>query len=318
MIEGAFALAFAAGMVATFNPCGFAMLPAYLAYFLGMEDESPDTGTAVIRALKVSAMLTMGFVLVFGFAGWLLSWTTGVQEKLPWITIIIGMGLIALGIAFLRGFELTVGLPKLNKGTGSRQLGSMFLFGVSYAVASLSCTIGPFLAVTGVFGAGRSTVSGVALFVMYGLGMGLVLGVLTLAVALARQGLVAKMRGILPYVNKISGVLLILAGLYMAWYGYWETRIFNGDTTSGGPAEFFFTLNSDLSNWVSDVGATNIGLVLGAIVAVVVVLTVGWRAMNKPQDMGGPGTEPTTEPAARTVPAEPAIGTSTERDSSPV
>ena len=62
MIEGAFALAFAAGMVATFNPCGFAMLPAYLAYFVGMEDESPDTWTAVVRAMKVSAAVTTGFV----------------------------------------------------------------------------------------------------------------------------------------------------------------------------------------------------------------------------------------------------------------
>lgn len=284
MIEGAFALALAAGMVATFNPCGFAMLPAYLAYFVGMEDESPDTWTAVVRAIKVSAAVTAGFVAVFGFAGWLLSRTAGIQEKLPWITIVIGVSLMALGIAFLRGFELTVALPKLSKGGGSRQLRSMFVFGVSYAIASLSCTIGPFLAVAGVLGTGQSLLSGGALFGVYALGMGLVLTVLTLAVALARQGLVARIRGLLPFVNKVSGVLLILAGLYMAWYGYWETQIINGGTTTGGPAEFFFTLNSDLSNWVDDVGAATIGLLLAALVAVVVVLTLGWRATTRSRD----------------------------------
>jgi cytochrome c biogenesis protein CcdA len=291
LIEGGFALALAAGMVAAFNPCGFAMLPAYLAYFVGMDDDSPDTAAAVMRAMKVSAVLTGGFVLVFGLAGSLLSWTTGIQQRLPWITIVIGLGLTALGLAFLRGFELTIGLPRLNKGTGGRQLGSMFLFGVSYAIASLSCTIGPFLAVTGVIGTSRSPLSGVALFTVYAVGMGLVFSVLTVAVALARQGLVAKMRGVLPYVNKVSGVLLIAAGLYMAWYGYWEIEIVNGDTADGGPAEFFFTLNSDLSNWVDDVGATTIGLVLGALVAVVIVLTLGWRATMRSDGSGETGTD---------------------------
>ena len=37
MIDGLFAYAFTTGMLATVNPCGFAMLPAYLSYFLGIE-----------------------------------------------------------------------------------------------------------------------------------------------------------------------------------------------------------------------------------------------------------------------------------------
>ena len=65
----------------------------------------------------------------------------------------------------------------------------MFVFGISYAVASLSCTIGavhrrrwpprsP----------GQSVASGVATFIAYGLGMALLLMVLTVSLALARQG----------------------------------------------------------------------------------------------------------------------------------
>ena len=42
MIDAPFALALTAGMVATVNPCGFAMLPAYLAYFVGAEDAADD------------------------------------------------------------------------------------------------------------------------------------------------------------------------------------------------------------------------------------------------------------------------------------
>ena len=36
MIDAPLGLAFAAGLVATINPCGFAMLPAYLSFFLGL------------------------------------------------------------------------------------------------------------------------------------------------------------------------------------------------------------------------------------------------------------------------------------------
>ena len=290
MTQGAFTLALAAGMVATFNPCGFAMLPAYLAYFIGMEDDTPDTTAAVTRAIGVSGVITLGFVLVFAPAGWVLSWVNGVQESLSWVTIAIGAMLTLLGVAFLRGFELTIGLPKLNKGGGSRQIGSMLLFGISYAIASLSCTVGPFLAVTGIASAGSSSVNSLALFAVYAVGMGLVLSVLTVAVAVAHQGIVTRMRTLLRHVNKVSGVLLVVAGLYMVWYGYWETKLGDGGPTSGGPAEFFFGLNSDLSNWVQEVGPGNVGVVLGTLVLVAAIMSLGWRAANRGPDKTGAPT----------------------------
>ena len=59
MFNGPFALAITAGMVATVNPCGFALLPAYLAAFVGLEDRPGRLGS-VGRALAVSAVLTAG------------------------------------------------------------------------------------------------------------------------------------------------------------------------------------------------------------------------------------------------------------------
>jgi len=47
VIDAPLAFAFGAGMVATVNPCGFAMLPAYLSFFLGIEDERASVGRAV-------------------------------------------------------------------------------------------------------------------------------------------------------------------------------------------------------------------------------------------------------------------------------
>lgn len=293
MIDAPLALAFGAGMIATVNPCGFAMLPAYLSYFLGLEDQSADAQAGVLRALAVAASVSAGFLAVFSVVGLLITqFSLSIERHLPWVTIVIGVGLAGLGVAMLRGFTITVALPKLDKGTESRQLGSMFLFGVSYAVASLSCTIPVFLAALSSTLSRSSFLSALAVFIAYALGMALVLGTLTLAIALARHSLVRRLRSVMPYVNRISGVLLILAGAYLAYYGWYELQVFSGDTDAGGPARVVFDLNSRLSEWVQSVGATRIGIVLAGVIAFVVIIAIGLRT-SRPRDETGDRTDST-------------------------
>lgn len=226
-----FAIALTAGMVATVNPCGFALLPAYLSAFVGLDDASDDAprsrSNAVMRAIAVSAVLTLGFISVFGIMGLIInSLLGGVQDYLYYATVVIGIALVGLGVYLLTGRELTVHLPKLNRGGADGTLVSMYLFGVSYAVASLSCTIGPFLVATSSTFTQRGFLAGTMGFVLYGLGMGLVVGVLTVAVALAKTGIVQRFRQLMPIVNKLAGGLMIIAGLYVAYYGIYEIRIF--------------------------------------------------------------------------------------------
>ena len=227
MLEGPFALALAAGMAATVNPCGFALLPAYLAAFIG--DADHERARPVPRAFAVSAAVTAGFVAVFGGFGLVITpLALSVEKYLPWATIVIGVALVALGISLARGRELNAHIPKLNKGGRDGTLVSMFLYGVSYAVASLSCTIGPFLAVTSTTFRSANLASGVAVFVAYALGMGIVVTALTVAVALAKAGVVGRLRRAMPYVSRASGYLLVVAGAYVAWYGWFEVRTLNG------------------------------------------------------------------------------------------
>lgn len=226
MLNGPFALALTAGMAATVNPCGFALLPAYLSAFVGLDEDTNRT-TAVARGLKVSAVLTAGFVAVFAVVGLIIeNISRGIQEYLPWATIVIGVALVGLGIYLLTGRQIVVNTPKLQRGGADGTLLSMFLFGVSYAVASVSCTLPLFLGVTSTTFSRENFLSGVLVFVLYGVGMGLVVTVLTLAVALAKDGLVNRFRSLLPKMNKIAGGLLVVAGAYVAYYGYYEVRLF--------------------------------------------------------------------------------------------
>src|SRR5690606_36233292 len=84
------------GMVATVNPCGFAMLPAYLSFFLGLEDSDAEVPTAgVARALRVSVAVAAGFLAVFAVAGTAVRLTSlPVYETVPWISIVIGLALL--------------------------------------------------------------------------------------------------------------------------------------------------------------------------------------------------------------------------------
>ena len=273
MIDAPFAFAFAAGMLATVNPCGFAMLPAYLSWFLGAEtapDAAADTRSP-LRALVVGATVSAGFMTVFAAAGAVLAWVTHtVYDVAPWITLVIAVVLVLGGIALLTGRELVVPLPKLDRGGRTRGLGSMFVFGVSYAIASIGCTMPVFFATLSSTFRG-SFVSGLAYFVTYGLGMALVLMVLTLALSLVGRSMVHHVRRVLPYVNRAAGALLVIAGGYVFWYGLVEIR---HKGQNSGAVKLVTRWSGDVETWIHDVGARRFGLILALIVAVTVLIVL--------------------------------------------
>jgi cytochrome c-type biogenesis protein len=280
VIDGAFALAFTTGMLAAVNPCGFAMLPAYLSFFLGVEGERGSTTASIGRALVVSAAVSAGFMAVFVPLGFLLR--AGIDWFLPWaryISIGIGTALVVLGLAMLRGYRLPWTTPKLERGGRDRTVGSMALFGVSYAVASLGCTIPTFLSNAVLSVTRDGFVSGALVIGTYGLGMGLVLTALTVTLAAARGGLLRALRGALRYVDRIAAVVLILAGAYLVYYWVYDVSTDSGLETrrGGGLARSANNLTDDVANWLQRQDAVSVGLVLGAIVAVALAVVVARR-----------------------------------------
>ena len=276
MIEAPLALAFASGLVAAVNPCGFAMLPAYVTFFLGKEgDHVPSRGESVARAIPVALAVSAGFVVVFGVVGIVLRpISSTVQEYAPWATIVIGLGLVAFGIVVLAGRELNPRLPKLDRGGRSTGLGSMFLYGVSYAIASLTCTIGIFIAnIVNAFSR-TDFVSGVAVLVTYALGMGLVITALTVAIALARDSVVRVLRSSMRHVDRVAAVLMVAMGAYVAWYGVFSLRIRNDPRTAAGPVDWVERWSADATRFVSDVGATRLGLYLTVAILAMIGLSV--------------------------------------------
>jgi cytochrome c biogenesis protein CcdA len=269
--HGLVGLAFAAGLVAALNPCGFAMLPAYLLLVVRGQPSGERRGLAALgRAVAATVGMALGFLTVFVLFGVLtISAATTVQRYLPFGTVVIGIVLVALGVWLLSGRELTALTPRPfgPRWAPSARVGSMYGYGVSYAIASLSCTIGPFLAVTAAGFRGGSVVTGVSIYLAYVAGLTLVVGVLAIAAATTSSALADHLRRVLPFVNRISGAMLVLVGLYVAYYGVYELRLFNA---TANPDDAVITsagrLQGALAGWVHQHGVLPWAIALVALV----------------------------------------------------
>jgi cytochrome c biogenesis protein CcdA len=286
VIEVHFAYAFTVGLLAAVNPCGFPMLPAYLSFFIGAERDAvgpgtvragPDTSTRVLRALGAGASVSVGFFVVFLTLGLAIdaglvslgSWAT-------WLTMLIGIGLVALGVATLLGHPPKIGLPRLDRGGRTRSVGSMVLFGMSYAIASLGCSVGLFVSVVKGTAERENLASGILAFGAYAAGMSVVLLFVSLALAFTQDGLVRWLRSTLRHQERIAAVLLVGIGTYLVYYGVLAIR---DDNLTSSPVRFVDRLSADLQTWLYD-RSTGLGLVL----ATAVTAGLAWSLLLRPKD----------------------------------
>jgi cytochrome c-type biogenesis protein len=247
-------LAVTAGALAALNPCGFALLPAYLSLLVLPEAVSGDarslrrTGAAVGRALLTTGLMTAGFIAVFALFGLVVSpVAAAAQEYLPWVTAATGVVLAALGVALLAGAYVRLPMPTV-RGHSGRGAAATVMYGVTYAVASLTCTVAPFLAIVVTSLRSDALGEGLALFVAYALGMGVVVGVAAVAVALASSATVGRMRSAGRVLPRVAGGLVLVVGLYVAYYGVWEIRVLNG----ADPADPVVDTALAVQGWLSD------------------------------------------------------------------
>lgn len=216
--------AFGAGMVASVNPCGFLMLPAFGTYYLGLEGAEEERRPALVRAAQavgLGLMATLGFVALFGMVGLVLALVgRGLTAYFPYGGLLIGVGLVVLGVWLLvSGHSLGIlAASRVQPAFGGGHVASVFLFGIAYGIGSLACTLPVFLVVVGTALVSRGLVEALGQFVSFGLGMGLVLTLVTLGVAFFKGVVTGRLRRLLPHVHRVSAVLVLLAGLYVVYY----------------------------------------------------------------------------------------------------
>ena len=218
-----FLFAFLAGMVASVNPCGFVMLPTYISYHLGNEEEGfyrrsllERTG----RGLLLGAAATGGFIAVAAAVGlvvaaggqWLIS-------TFRFFGALLGAVLLGLGLWLLLGRgKLALMAASRVHVNPRRNLGNVVAFGAAYSISSLSCTLPIFLAVVGIGLGTQGLGAAFGQFMGYALGMGSVLVAVTVGAALFRGAVARWLRGSMLAISRASAMFLVGAGGYLIYY----------------------------------------------------------------------------------------------------
>ncbi|MCI2429516.1 cytochrome c biogenesis CcdA family protein [Candidatus Acetothermia bacterium] len=188
-------LALGAGVVAFLNPCGFVLLPSYVAHYLGSRESGPRSWwTQSQRGLVVGLAVSAGFFTVFILTGAIITLLgTAVGEYLPWAAVAVGIGLILLGIRMLLRertdlFAITWA-DRLTHERGESSLGFYYLYGISYALASSGCTLPIFMIYVISPALASGALSGFVNFIAYASGMTVMMLLLSLSLSFSKGGL---------------------------------------------------------------------------------------------------------------------------------
>ena len=220
-IDVPFVFAFSAGLVAAFNPCGAAMFPAYVGYQLDTFESARNPFSSTVRAVALGFSATAGFIVVFGGVGLVLAAGGRVIGRfLPFAGLGVGILIAAVGIWLLVS-KRHIGIMAASRVSFGRGRGfkNVFLFGIAYAIASLSCALPIYLAAIGVQTLSAGGVVETLLgSVSYGLGLGAVLVVATLGVVFFKELVTKGMRVVFRYVELAGNLAMVGAGGYLIYY----------------------------------------------------------------------------------------------------
>jgi len=220
--------AFIAGAVTFFNPCGIALLPVYVSRYIASKQETQIPGSNLVpisisRGALIGSVATLGFVVLFGLFGLLLSYLGGfISNLMSSIALILGLILMGIGTTVLLKVPMHVNMPFAAriKPQGKQGFSSYFTFGIAYGLASLSCTIPVFLLVIlGALSAG-GFIASLSIYLAYAAGMGALMISLSVAMVASKNFSNNYLKLVRPHMHKINGSLIIAAGLYVIYIQY--------------------------------------------------------------------------------------------------
>lgn len=210
---------FVQGVLAFLAPCAVALLPGYIVAFISRNSEGkPGAATRLIRGLKLALLSILGILFIYAMAGGMIVLASQVlKDYMKWITMGMGTVLIVLGILMVMGKNVSLSL-NMKDPSYKTEAAEAFVFGVAYAIGALGCLFPLFLVVATQAMAAPTVWEGGSYFLAYFAGMSSMMIAAILFSIFARDLLMKYLRKILPYMEMITGVLLIMAGMYVIYY----------------------------------------------------------------------------------------------------
>lgn len=212
MIAG-LTVVFGAGMLAAFNPCGVAMLPSYVVHLIANKERRTLDG------LWAGLLMTAGFLLVFLLAGVVsVMFAQVLGQAASWVAEMVGIAFIVLGTLMVLGKTVFFFHVGWNGNIQQGSLRSLFVYGVAYALGPLGCTLPLFSVLVLSSFHTHGLVQGLSDFVLYALGMGLIVTVISLASTISQQLVGKWVRAGARWMGQLSGLITVATGVYLVVY----------------------------------------------------------------------------------------------------
>jgi cytochrome c-type biogenesis protein len=211
------------GLASAASPCLLPLYPAFLAYLTGATGAEAGSGRSrrisgflglAVLAGLITSMVVIGLIVV--------AVSAPISSLLGFAIPIIDLLLIALGVLLLAGINPFLKAPTVKVPGASGPVSQAYLYGVFLGPIALPCA-GPFLIATLAISVGAAeTVGTVATFVVFALGFGLPLVLLSVLARTRQDTVVRFLARRHRQIEIISGVLLIGAGIWDLWIN-WES-----------------------------------------------------------------------------------------------
>ena len=212
-------VAFTAGVLSFLSPCVLPLIPSYATFVTGMSlDELTERSGRAHRAVLVhGGLFILGFSLVFMMLG-ASATVLGTLLRMygDWVGRIGGIILLFFGAYLLGLFRIGAFGRDVRVHLANRPMGyaGSVLIGVAFGAGWTPC-IGPVLGGILTLAATQGSIGqGVGLLAAYSAGLAVPFIVATLLLDRFIESF-ARMRRIIPWVNRASGVILVVLGLLL-------------------------------------------------------------------------------------------------------
>lgn len=204
----ALAGAFVLGVASAASPCLLPLYPAFLAMLVGRTD-GDGRPRALFGGVVVLGVITA--LILVGLAVTAVSISLG--SLLAFVVPLTAVVLVVLGVTMLFGINPFARMASVRMPLVRNPLGQAYVYGLMFGPVALPCA-GPFVVALLAISVGATELATrMSTFVLYGVGFGLPLILLSLAGAARGRQLAAWMAANHGWLTRATGALLILAAL---------------------------------------------------------------------------------------------------------
>lgn len=203
--------AFLAGLIASLSPCSLGMLPLIIGYVGGYSKEGGKKLLIQMISFSIGLSVLLSIIGVLcAISGRAFTSVASPKVLLLFASVIVILGLNLMGIIELR-------FPVLVKKMPQNKSGGLFLFpflvGIFFGLAASPCASPLLASIMAIAAISNSVIFSIALFFAFALGQCVIIIIFAMFASMLKHlNAFSKYSEILM---KISGVILILAGIYI-------------------------------------------------------------------------------------------------------